>query len=405
MNHASLSPKGTEVFPGTLPALTLHASPLEIEADWRTLERSSRNGFHQGYDWCSAWMRTHGSTLVIVRACLGTVPVMILPLELKNTPFVRTLRFIGSDHSNINTGLFHENFETLCPQGFEACIEDGLRRLLRPIADLVLLEKVPLTWETHKSPLAVLPSVLNQNAAFQLGLSADFDETLSQLNAKRRRKKFKTSERRLEAIGGYEHVVARSHEERHTLLELFFAQKAARFASQGLPDVFADLETRAFLHALVQTDLPAPDALLELHAIRLTGSAHDGHVAAISGLSRKGGHVICQFGSIDDTIGADASPGELLFFLMIRRACAEGATLFDFGIGDQAYKRSWCTIETPQHDVLLALTARGRAAALAHRTSARLKSIIKKTPLAYALAQRLRRGRTNAPAGPGPDKA
>ena len=68
-----------------------------------------------------------------------------------------------------------------------------------------------------------------------------------------------------------------------------------------------------------------------------------GRIVAISGLSRKGDHVICQFGSIDEDIAADASPGELLFYLMIRKCKAEGVALFDFGIGDQAYKRSWCT--------------------------------------------------------------
>lgn len=404
MNDASLSTASTKAsLDGETPSLTLHSALSEVEADWRTLERSPRVSFHQGFDWCSTWMRTHRSQTVIVRARLGTIPLLILPLELSASPLVRTLRFIGSDHSNINTGLFHDDFEALVPEGFKAAFDEPLRRLLRPLADLAVLEKVPFSWERSKNPLAELPFVRNQNASYQLRLHADFDETLSQLNAKRRRKKFKTSERRIEAIGGYEHVIARTHEDRHALLDTFFQQKAARFASQGLPDVFTDPETRAFLHALAQADQPSPDTLLELHAIRLKGE-QAGRVMAVSGLSRTGGHVICQFGSIDDTIGADASPGELLFFLMIRRACAEGATVFDFGIGDQAYKRSWCNIETPQNDILLALTARGHIAALRHRASARLKSLIKKTPLAYSLAQRLRRGRAGTSISQGADE-
>lgn len=405
MNDARLSPAGMAAsLNGETPSLTLHSAPDDIEADWRALESSARLSFHQGFDWCSLWMRTHNSRAVIVRARLGTTPLMILPLELSATPLVRTLRFIGSDHSNINTGLFHDDFGRLLPAGFEATFGEALRHLLRPLADLVVLEKVPLSWLGSISPLTALPSVRNQNASYQLDLHADFEKTLAQLNAKRRRKKFRTSERRLEAIGGYEHVIASTHEDRHALLDTFFQQKTTRFASQGLPDVFADPETRAFLHALAQADLLPPDTLLELHAIRLKGG-HAGRVIAVSGLSRKGGHVICQFGSIDDAIGADSSPGELLFFLMIRRSCAEGAALFDFGIGDQGYKRSWCNIETPQNDILLALTARGRIDALRHRVTARLKGLIKKMPLAYSLAQRLRRGRAGAAAPQAPDEA
>ncbi|WP_349017670.1 GNAT family N-acetyltransferase [Rhizobium sp. 32-5/1] len=110
-------------------------------------------------------------------------------------------------------------------------------------------------------------------------------------------------------------------------------------------------------------------------------------------MSRKGDHVICQFGSIDETVAADSSPGELLFYLMIRRYCAEGAALFDFGIGDQPYKRSWCTVETIQRDIVLPLTLRGRIAAWSHRSIVSMKSAIKSNRKIYAFVQRLRQRR------------
>ena len=115
---------------------------------------------------------------------------------------------------------------------------------------------------------------------------------------------------------------------------------------------------------------------------------------AIAGLSRKGDHVICQFGSIDESIAADASPGEFLFYLAIRKLCGEGVRLFDFGIGDQAYKRSWCTIETPQHDLLWPTTVAGSMAAALHRAKSGAKRLIKQNPQVYALLQRIRSGRT-----------
>lgn len=379
--------------------LSVHVSMHALETDWRALEASSAASLHQGFDWCAAWAATHASQLLLVRGSIGQKTVFILPLELVRGRFFRTARFIGSPHSNINTGLFAADFDPLtCDQLAAALITDLSAKLSR-VADIVTLEKMPFDWHGIRHPLASLPAVRNQNSSFQLPLLANFEATLAQLNAKRRRKKFRVSEKRLEALGGYDHVVATTPNERRQILDLFFEQKAVRFKALGLPNVFQDNETQAFFHALAAVDPTVEGQPLELNAIRLRGE-QDGRIVAIAGLSRKGDHVICQFGSIDEDIAADASPGELLFYLMIRRYNAEGVTLFDFGIGDQAYKRSWCTVETIQRDIVLPLTLRGRLAASAHKAVVRTKAAIKKNQKTYAFLQRLRQRRqhTGAPA-------
>jgi CelD/BcsL family acetyltransferase involved in cellulose biosynthesis len=374
--------------------LSVHVNMQALEADWRALEASPTTSLHQGFDWCAAWAATHSNQLLLVRGKIGQKTVFILPLELVRGRFFRTARFIGSPHSNINTGLFTDDFDPVTCAKLAAELIADLSAKLSRVADIVTLEKMPFDWHGVRHPLASLPAVRNQNTSFQLPLLTNFETTLAQLNAKRRRKKFRVSEKRLEALGGYEHVIASTCEERRQILDLFFEQKAIRFKALGLPNVFQDKETQAFFHALAAVE-PTPDGQpLELNAIRLRGQ-ENGRIVAIAGLSRKGDHVICQFGSIDEDIAADASPGELLFYLMIRKYNAEGVTLFDFGIGDQAYKRSWCTVETVQRDIVLPLTLRGRLAASAHRAAVRLKAEIKKNKKAYAFLQRLRQRRQN----------
>ncbi|KQV40674.1 cellulose biosynthesis protein CelD [Rhizobium sp. Root73] len=372
--------------------LSVHVNMHALEVDWRALEASSAASLHQGFDWCAAWAATHANQLLLVRGRIGQKTVFILPLELVRGRFFRTARFIGSPHSNINTGLFAEDFDPVtCPKLAAELIADLSAKLSR-VADIVTLEKMPFDWHGTRHPLASLPAVRNQNASFQLPLLENFEATLAQLNAKRRRKKFRVSEKRLEAMGGYEHVVATTCTERRQILDLFFEQKAIRFKALGLPNVFQDMETQAFFHALAAVEPTGDGQPLELNAIRLRGHGN-GRIVAIAGLSRKGDHVICQFGSIDEDIAADASPGELLFYLIIRKCNAEGISLFDFGIGDQGYKRSWCTVETIQRDIVLPLTLRGRLAASVHRAVVRMKSGIKKNRKAYAFLQRLRQRR------------
>lgn len=385
---------GEERAPSVVPlSIRLHDRMEPLEAKWRALEADNNLSLHQSYDWCHAWAETHACKLLIVEGFSGGKTHLILPLEIMRHGPVRTARFLGTAFSNINTGLYTEEFRFLAaPPRLRQALEQARSQFSRYF-DLFMLEKVPLDWRGETNSFADLPATLNQNAAFQLELFEDFERTLAQVNAKRRRKKFRTSERRLEMLGGYEHVVAETAEDSRALLEVFFRQKAARFDTMGLPDVFRNEETRSFFRTLVAVPSADGNYPLQLHAVRLKGE-NQGRIVAIAGLSRKGDHVICQFGSIDDTIAADASPGEFLFYLAIRKLCGEGVRLFDFGIGDQPYKRSWCTIETPQHDLLWPTTVAGTAVAAVHRAKAGAKRIIKQNPQVYSFLQRIRSGKT-----------
>lgn len=380
------------------PAARQVVAPLQVElfrqmepleTEWRRLDADNLNSLHQSYDWCAAWVKTHGHPLAILRGSQDGETCFILPMEVVRANMIRVAQFIGARFANINTGLFSEKFRS---QGLQPSPQDFVERVTKALqgqADLVSLQNIPLEWRGDKHPFSALPVLEHQNHAFQLPLYPDFERTIAQLNAKRRRKKFRNQQRKLEAVGGYEHIVASTDKEKSALIERFFYQKAVRFKALGLPNVFHPPETQAFFRMLLERDSGGVDVPLQLHALRLKGE-HEGKIAAIAGLSRKGDHVICQFGSIDEDLVPEASPGEFLFWLVIEQASLEGAAIFDFGVGDQDYKRRWCTVETVQHDVLLPISGPGRLAAIAQRGVTRTKAVIKGNPQLYALIQRLR---------------
>ncbi|KAA1177793.1 GNAT family N-acetyltransferase [Rhizobium tropici] len=373
-------------------------SMAPLEAEWRMLEQDNLASLHQSYDWCTAWVESYQHPLAIVRGSIGDRPAFILPLEIIRSRGIRRAEFIGGRHSNINTGLFSS--ELLANGKLTSAQASGIATALRGRADLAILRNIPFEWRGRPSPLASLPAVENQNHAFQMPFLGSFEASLKQVNAKRRRKKFKHQSRILDAKGGYEYVIA-DPDKQDALLDLFFRQKAIRFRDAGLPDVFDDAPTKRALHALLHPrGNNTSDVTLQMHALRLKGE-HEGHIPAIAALSRKGDHVICQFASIDETLVAEASPGELLFWLMIERLHREGAALFDFGIGDQIYKRSWCPMETVQHDLLLPISGLGLLAATAQRSMTRTKTAIKSNRKLYAFIQRMRtrRGADATPAG------
>jgi CelD/BcsL family acetyltransferase involved in cellulose biosynthesis len=393
--HAGTNISRPRALDATLVASTFRIDVVDameaIEHEWRALERDDLNSLHQGYDWCAAWVKAHGTPLALIRGRSGNETVFVLPVEIVRSRGARIAKFIGADHSNINTGLFSSGFAKASRDIDPHRFRDLLRTALGGRADLLLLQNIPREWRGRDNPLAVLPMVQNQNHAYHLPLLDTLEATLKQVNAKHRRKKFRHQSKRLESLGGFDYINGGPSKEQHRLLDHFFKQKTERFKAMGLPDVFADPSTRNFLHGAIDSrEADGGTFGLEMHAIRLRGE-HNGDIAAVSGISRKGDHVICQFSAIDERVAPDASPGDFLFWQMIAGLHGKGVSLFDFGLGDQGYKRSWAPAETEHYDVVLPITARGVANGFVHRAMTRSKAFVKSQPGLYRFAQRVRR--------------
>ena len=368
---------------------TLHLSrEIEpLEADWRSLEAAPEIGVHQTYDWCRIWLAHSGRQPLIITAQFADRDdiAFILPLVVERSGPIRVARYIGALFNNLNFGVFSPEFLEIATA---ANMQDISRQIaaLQVDVDVILLDRQPALWRGFRHPFTLLPRTENQNHTFQVTLKGGIEAVLARGNAKRRRKKVRVSERRLQPFGGYEYVRSQSAAEAQAMLDEFFAQKKARFELKGIPDIFAPPQTQAFVRQLAAESVGGERKLIEMHAIRLA----DGTLCALSALSRKGGHVICQFSSIKPGDTEPASPGELLFFHSIRSACEAGDVLFDFGVGDEQFKRSWCDLDTLHYDTTIAVTPVGHMAAAGARAIVVAKRLAKSNPLAFRLAKALR---------------
>ena len=75
---------------------------------------------------------------------------------------------------------------------------------------------------------------------------------------------------------------------------------------------------------------------------------------------------------------------------MIRSACEEKAEIFDFGIGDEQYKRSWCDVETVHFDAVLPVTTKGYLGAVGAKWLIDAKRFLKSNKKIFALAKAVR---------------
>ncbi|MER9117240.1 GNAT family N-acetyltransferase [Mesorhizobium sp. M0954] len=350
----------------------------------------------QSAGWILNWAAHTGADVVVATLRAEDRPVFSLALEVTRSGAFRVARFMGGRHAN-------GNFAAADSQWLANADSVAIRSMLAAIAkarrdiDLVALERLLPDLDGVANPLSALPHFSSPNLSLAAGLVGGFDALLTRVSGKRRRKKHRSQARKFEAVGSYRRIEARTSDEVHTLLDAFFEMKEFRFRKMGIANVFGEAEVRAFFRSLFADALQEEDPSFVLHGLEVAGK-----LRAVTGSSRSGKRLICEFGAIAEDDLAHTSPGDFLFFENIQEACEAGFEIYDFSVGDEPYKRLWCDVETQHFEVLVPLTPKGRALALALRQGASLKAFIKHSPMVWKLTKLLRRkavGRTAPAAG------
>lgn len=335
--------------------------------------------------WVGTWAESCKTEIVTAVLESAGQPLLALALEVTMEGPIRVARFVGGTHAN-------GNFPAIAGNTTKHIREADIRVLLRAIGrerndiDLVKLERQVGQLAGIANPLLRIGAGPSPNPALAVDLSGGFDAVLSRTSGKRKRKKHRSQTRKFEAAGGFRRVEGQTRAETDRLLDAFFEMKSVRFAAMGIHNVFADAAVQRFFRELFGREAGHARPGFVLHGLEVGGK-----LRAVTGSSITEDTIICEFGSIAEDDLAFASPGDFLFFENIREACEMGLAAYDFSVGDEAYKRLWCDIETPHHDVLFPLSAKGHAAALARRTAGTAKRLIKGNPLLWQTVKRLRR--------------
>ncbi|MER8443155.1 GNAT family N-acetyltransferase [Mesorhizobium sp. M1066] len=339
----------------------------------------------QSAAWILNWAAEVEPDLLVATLSVEGKPVFSLALEVASKGLFRIARFMGGRHAN-------GNFVAADPNWLAKADIPALRSVLaaiakaRPDVDLVALERLLPDLHGVANPLASLDHFSSPNLSLAVDLAGGFDALLSRASGKRKRKKHRSQIRKFEAVGSYRRIETRTPDEVDRLLDAFFEMKELRFRKMGIANVFGDAQVRGFFRALFMQALAEDKPSFVLHGLEVAGK-----LRAITGSSRSGKRLICEFGAIAEDDLGHASPGDFLFFDNIQEACETGFEVYDFSVGDEPYKRLWCDIETRHFEVLVPLTVKGRMLALTLRQGARLKAFVKNSPTIWKLTKVLRR--------------
>lgn len=341
-------------------------------------------GHAQQAMWVSCWMEAVPTDGFILNLFHDARPVLALPLEVTNAGPLRIARFMGGSHANANFPAYAAGTPPLDAAALRRAIGSALRTS-RPDIDALVLERQMHLLGEQPNPLSVLPHQTSPNIALAVSLVDGFEGVLAKHNGKKRRKKHRYQCRKFEEAGGYRYMRAQNAEEVDRMFAAYLAMKASWFRKHGLRNVFAGEEVGRFFRELFGRALHEEQPKYFMEALEVAGV-----LRAVSGSSRVAGRVVCEFGGIAEDDMTQFSPGDFLTFESIQAACRDGNALYDYGVGDEHYKRHWCDEEIHHFDVVLPLTAKGRLYSGIRKPFTALKRRVKSSPSLSKIARQLR---------------
>ncbi|HEV2901518.1 MAG TPA: GNAT family N-acetyltransferase [Pseudaminobacter sp.] len=377
-----------------VPSLSVSVASAtpEVLEHYAALCRTGAFAPAQSREWVEAWTAKAEKDHIVATVFSGGCPVFALALEIVRAGPVRIARSMGGSHANGNFAAADPSWLATAGEAQMKALTAEIGRA-RPDIDIVALGRLLPNLEGLANPLLALPHYASPNLSLAVCLDGGFDALLDRASGKRKRKKHRSQTRKFEAAGGFRRIEATSPSEIGRMLDAFFVMKDDRFRRAGIANVFGDPKVQAFFRALFTDALAANPPPFVLHGLEV-----DGKLRAVTGSSRSGKRLVCEFGAIAEDELAHASPGDFLFFDNIREACDQGFSVYDFSVGDEPYKRLWCNIETRHMDVVAPLTLKGRAFAVSMQLYARLKAFVKTSPLIWKLTKTLRKKAAGQPA-------
>ncbi len=356
---------------------------------WRQLEQAGAFATpYQRFEWISHWYRHVGRPggavpLIVVGFDGDDAPQFIFPLITERRHRARIATFFGGSHSNLNMPIW-----------MDAVAADlglaRLRAMFGEIAaahgiDLFALVGQPLAWRGAANPFAALSGQPSADDVYFGAVEPEQPLQDPLLPSKMRKK-----ERQLMKVEGFRYGPAQTQADIERILTFFRAQKAVRFAAQGIHNVFEDPGVTEFIAAACLDGLEQGHPVIELHALEGGGDL----LAIIGGVCDRNRFSV-MFNSITTGHYARKSPGIILMSHVIANCAARGLTSIDLGAGRADFKAHFCSIPESRFDSYIAYSLRGGVLATALRTSSALKRFAKTNPaLMNAIAAVRRRAPT-----------
>lgn len=369
--------------------LSLHDEFEPLKAVWQKLEREGDATAFQSYTWLSTWQRHIGTVQRIKPAIIvgwdrGGGALFILPFGVERGVMLNRLVWLGEGLCDYHAPLLSKEFSRHVNPAQFAGLWNDIAQLL-PAHQMVTLGRMPERIGDQANPLMALGAMRRHPSSAHLTrLNKNWDSYYSAKRSAGSKKRDRQKRRKIEELGEVSFVTPTSAEERLATLEAIVAQKSVAFARMGVANIFEKPGYLAFYRALAGD----AEALDLLHLSHLT--VGDTVAAASCGLSMGGSYYYVLASYDEEAEAARFGPGVVHLMELMAHATETGHAVFDFTIGDEAYKESWCEVEVPLFDYFEPNTLAGWAGVGPRIALHQAKRFIKQTPVLWQTFTRLR---------------
>jgi CelD/BcsL family acetyltransferase involved in cellulose biosynthesis len=318
----------------------------------------SRQFIFQCADTLQAWCDTIGRAQAIEPLFVAVLddarrPLLLLPLGLERRAGIRVLGFLDGTVSDFNAPVLFSPAQHWDSATMAALWQDIQRRL--PGFDVAIFRKLPEMVDDWTNPLRHLVTARSTQGSYAMALPQQWvaRDVLPDLKDSRRRA------RKLARLGRLSFKVAATSAEAEAFTRAAIAMKGRQFVKTLGTDRFAVepgyaayyIETtRRLFHtgAIHASALQINDRILAAQWGYIYGNRFYHMLTAYEGSGNWPSY----------------SPGRLLTEHLIQRCVNARIARFDFGVGDESYKSSYCDERRVLFDAVLPVTLKGRLYAL-----------------------------------------
>jgi CelD/BcsL family acetyltransferase involved in cellulose biosynthesis len=365
--------------------LAVYDDLAAVRVLWQGFQCDADCTAFQTFEWLSAWQRNIGSrggvvpAIVIARDARNKI-LFIAPLAKHRSGFARELVWLGSGVCDYNAPLLAPDFSARINLGEFAEIWSAAMQLIQSNrqtrVDVVRLEKMPESIRAQTSPMLELPTSLNPSGSYATPVAQSWEAFYAAKRSPSTRRRDRTKRNRLAEAGEIKLVTAQTTNEALRALAILVKQKSAYFARLGIQNLFAQPGYLDFLRDFVSN----PEASRYSHISELRVGSQ---VAATNFALIFGGRYYYTLSAYTDGELARLGPGAAHLHELLGYAIANKFAVFDFTIGDERYKLDWCDGAQPLYDYVAGLTARGKVIAVMLVAKARIKRMVKQTPVLW----------------------
>lgn len=349
----------------------------EVERAWAPLVRAGGAATpFQALPWLTTWYACLGSQpgvlplLLTVRERGSGRIAAALPWVLSRSGGLRVIGFADDGITDYNGAILGP----AAPR--DAAGWRVLARSVRaalPRADLLRLEKLA-------GPAALWPGAQDSNLFGNLIRIEDSYEAYHRSNEKTFRKELERSWRVFLRHPSAELRRVRTRAEAEVLMDALERLQRERIAELGLPYILDRPDIARHYRRLVAEGIESGSTVLTALV------AGEEVVAALFGLRAGDHYAMVRLAVTGEEAWRNTSPGRLLIAQTMEHLHGEGARIFDFTIGEYAYKRRFNVERVPLSTVLAPLSARGALVCALDRA----KRLAKRSDWLVRLRRRLR---------------